>query len=249
MASSLKTLLDTVNDEIGFERANSYIGSTDANIRTLVAQAQKSAKILRDLNLQKLVRQSVIALNTATVDLSMDPGGRISWVPLPTDFYAYTFDTIYQDGRIDPAQMPTPAPTWAYLISRAGPQSLRVRLRELKDRLYIFSPDASQTINFEYISKNPITVVSGVPAPAASVTSDSFTTDNDTWDCDDTLFVNEVKWRYLQVKAIGDWNTSYQDAQNYQNLFRARDGGATTILPPQAWPFPSEPYTNLWVDT
>ena len=248
MASNLKTLLDTVNDEIGFERASSYIGSNDPNIRTLVSMAQKSAKILRDLHLQKLTRQSVIALSTAIVDLSMDPAGRISYVPLPDDFYAYTFDTIYQDGRIDPAQLPTPAPTWAYLISRSGPQSLRVRLREMKDRLYIFSPDASQNINFEYISSKPITVVSGRPAPAASVTSDTFTTDNDTWDLDETLFINEVKWRYKQVKAIGDWNTDYQDAQSYQNMLRARDGGATTLYPPDAWPYPAEPYTNLWVD-
>jgi hypothetical protein len=247
MSSSLKTLLDTVNDEIGFDRASQYIGSNDPNIRTLVAIAQKCAKILRDLNLTRLIRQTQIALSTATVDLSMDDQGRISWVALPDDFYAYTFDTIYQDGRIDPAQLPTPAPTWAYLISRAGPQSLRVRLREMKGRLYIFSPDATQNINFEYISSNPITVVSGRPAPAVGITSDSFTTDNDTWDMDDTLFINEVKWRYKQVKSL-DWQADYNDAQNYQNIFRARDGGATTLYPPNAWPFPAEPYTNLWVD-
>src|SRR5690348_10359901 len=246
MSSNLKTLLDTVNDEIGFERAASYIGSNDPNIRTLVATAQKAAKILRDMNLQKLVRQSGIALSTATVDLSMDPGGRISGVPLPTDFYAYTFDTIYQDGRFDPAQLPTPAPTWAYLISRAGPQSLRVRLREIKDRLYVFSPDATQNINFEYVSKAPITIFSDTPT-VSTQPSDSFTQDTDIWDIDDTLFINEVKWRYQQVKAIGDWQSSYQDAQNYQNFFRARDGGATTLYPPNAWPYPAEPYTNLWV--
>lgn len=248
MASTLKTLLDTVNDEIGFDRASSYIGSTDPNIRTLVAMAQKAAKVLRDLHLQKLTRQSVIALSTATVDLSMDPSGRISWVPLPDDFYAYAFDTIYQNGRIDPAQLPTPSPTWAYLISRSGPQSLRVRLREMKDRLYIFSPDASQSINFEYISKNPITVVSGHPAPASSITSDTFANDADIWELDDTLFTNEVIWRYLKVKNIADWQSTYQDAQDYQNFLRARDGGATTLYPPDAWPYPAEPYTNLWVD-
>ncbi len=247
MSSSLKTLLDTVNDEIGFDRANSYIGSNDPNIRTLVAIAQKCAKILRDLNLTKLVRQSVIDLSTAITDLSMDPSGRVAYVAFPDDFYAYHFDTSYQDGRIDPAQWPTPAPTWAYLISRSGPQSLRVRLREMKDRLYVFSPDASQSLNFEYVSSNPITVVSGRPAPAVGITSDSFTTDNDTWDMDDTLFINEVKWRYKQVKSL-DWQADYNDAQNYQNIFRARDGGATTLYPPNAWPFPAEPYTNLWVD-
>lgn len=247
MASTLKTLLDTINDEIGFDRSNNYLASTDPNIRTLVAIAQKSALILRDLQLTQLRRQAVIDLSTAVTDLEFDPSGRVAYVDFPTDFYAYVFDTSYQDGRIDPAQWPTPAPTWAYLISRSGPQSLRVRLREMKDRLYVFSPDATQSLNFEYISKNPITKVSGTPAPAASVTADQFTSDADIWDLDDTLFTNEVRWRYRRVKGFQDWSDDYQDAQNYQNILRARNGGATTIYPPNAWPYPAEPYTNLWV--
>jgi len=96
------------------------------------------------------------------------------------------------------------------------------------------------------VSKAPITIFSDTPT-VATQPSDSFTQDTDIWDIDDTLFINEVKWRYQQVKAIGDWQSSYQDAQNYQNFFRARDGGATTLYPPNAWPYPAEPYTNLWV--
>lgn len=249
MSKSLKAILDTVNDEAGWDRASNYIASQDPNIRTLVAIAQRSALVLRDLHLTELVRQAVIPLSEAVVDLSLDPQGRISLVDLPDDFYAYTNDTSYQDGRIDPAQLPTPAPTWAYLISRSGPQSLRVRERLLQGKLAVFSPDATQNINFEYISKNPIDIVSNTPQPSPNPrTSDQFTADVDTWQLDDTLIEYEIIWRYQKVKGLGDWESSYQEAQRYQNELRARNSGATTIYPPDSWPYPAEPYTNLWVD-
>lgn len=247
MSKSLKAILDTVNDESGFDRSASYFTSIDPNIRTLVAIAQRSALLLRDLHLTELVRQAVIPLSTAVVDLNLDPQGRISTVELPSDFYAYTQDTSYQDGRIDPAQLPTPETTWAYLISRSGPQSLRVRERLIDGKLAVFSPDATQNINFEYISKNPIDVVRSTPVTSV-LTSDQFTSDLDTWQLDDSLIELEIIWRYQKVKSIGDWQASYQDAQTYQNQLRARNKGATTIYPPNSWPFPAEPYTNLWVD-
>lgn len=247
MSKALKDILDTCNDEMGFDRASPYIGNTDQNIRTLVAVANRSAQVLRDLDLQDLVRQQVTDLATATQDLSMDPAGRVYWVDLPNGFYKYRSDTLYQDGRIDPAQLPTPPETWAYLISRSGPQSLRVRCRILKDRLYIFSPDATQNLNFEYFSGNPITVdTTGRIVPSAVTTSDVFTTDNDTWELDPQVIELEIIWRYKRVKGL-DWQDDYNSAQQYQNLLRARDGGATTLYPPNAWPYPSEPYTNLWV--
>lgn len=247
MATTLKTLLDTVNDEIGFDRAGTYIGSTDSNIRTLVATANRAAMILRDLHLQKLTRQALIDLSTAIVDLSMDSSGRVAYVDYPTDFYAYTSDTSYQDGRIDPAQLPTPQPTWAYLISRSGPQSLRVRERFMKDRLYVFSPDASQSINFEYISKFPINSFTNGNPRAAAVPSDTFQYDVDQWLLDESLIQLEIIWRYKKAKGL-DWQANKQDADLYQNQLRARDGGAATLYPPNAWPYPAEPYTNLWVD-
>ncbi len=247
MAKTLKALLDTVNDETGFDRASNYVSSTDPNIRTLVAVANRAARYLRELSLQQLVRQCQISLADGTVDPSEDPQGRISYFALPQDFFAYTPDTSYQDGRIDPAQLPTPAPTWAYLISRSGPQSLRVRCRILRDRLYVFSPDATQFINFEYISSKPITVHASGIQPSSSVFSDVFTTDADTWDLDDSLIELEIKWRYKQVKAL-DWQTDKQDSDLYQNALRGRESGATTLYPPNAWPYPAEPYTNLWVD-
>ena len=248
MAKTLKALLDQVNSEIGFDLPNSYIGNTDSNIRQLIAITNGLAIEIRDLRLQKLVRQAFIDLGTGgTVDLSEDPGGRISWWPFPEDFYANVPDTVYQNGRIDPAEWPTGADMWAYLISRTGPQTLRVRLRTINDRIYVFSPDASQSIQFEYISKYPI---SSAFDPRGSVTQavpqEQFLKDTDTWDLDDRLMELSIKSRYKYEKGLD----STRDERNlilYTNELRGRDQGAKTLRWPDMYPWPGQPYTNLWV--
>lgn len=242
MSKTLKQLLDSVNDEIGFDRANSYYVSQDPNIRTLVACAQRSAQSLRDLRLQKLVRQASIDL----ADGEDTDDDRIKKYSLPDDFFAVVPDTTYQFGRADPAQLPTPAETWAYLKSRAGPEGLRVRARIIDDELYVFSPDVAQTFVFEYISDKPV-AVAGPVVSASATSSVTFTKDTDVWTLDDSLIELDIIWRYKQKKGL-DWQSDKQISDDYQVLLRGRDQGAQTIYWPDAWPYPGEPYTNLWVD-
>lgn len=248
MSKTLKAILDQVNDEIGFDLPSSYIGNQDPNIRQLVALTQGLARELRDLRLQTLIRQYFLDLGTGgTVDLNEDPEGRISWWPFPADFYAATPDTTYQNGRIDIALWPTPAQDWAYLISRTGPQTLRVRLRTIDDRIYVFSPDASQSIQFEYISKYPITVTSTTPVPSPNpVLSEQFTKDTDTWNLDDRLLEMYVKVAYKSEKGL-DATRDENRRRLYENELRGRDQNATTIRPPWAYPWPGQPWANLWV--
>lgn len=246
MSKTLKQLLDQVCPEIGFDTPASYYGNTnDENIRTLVAISQRVATLIRDLNLQKLVKFADISLanGTATTD------DRIFTYALPSDFYSLVPDTVYQFGRIDPAQLPTPAPTWAYLRSRSGPQELRVRCRFINNLLYVFSPDSTQSVQFEYIANAPIQQVApSTPVPSANpVLLTQFTSDQDIWLLDDPLFELCVKWRYKREKGIEGWQNDQQDYQLYENEVRGRDGGAQTIYWPEAWPWPGAPFTNLWV--
>lgn len=247
MPKTCKQLLDQVNDEIGFDRPSSYVNNPDSNIRQLVALANKLSVTLRDLRLQYLIRQAFIDLSAGTVDLTEDPDGRISWYPFPDDFYAVVPDTSYQNGRIDIAEWPTPAYMWAYLISRTGPQSLRVRVRTIQNRIYVFSPDASQSLQFEYISKFPIEIVSSTPTTTTEF-SETFISDNDIWLLDDPLFEIELKWRYKREKGL-DFTADAEDARLYRNELRARDQNAMTIRWPWSYPWPGQPYANLWVAT
>lgn len=246
MPKTLKALLDQVCPEIGFDTPSSYIGNTtDENIRTLVAISQRVAALLRDLGLQKLIRQAHISMANGTPT----DDDRIFYYNLPDDFYSLVPDTVYQFGRIDPAQLPTPPPTWAYLKSRSGPQQLRVRDRIIDGKLYVFSPDATQYQDFEYISNAPIQKYTGT-SPSISpnpVLVQSFTSDKDIWLLDDPLFEMCVKWRYKREKGIEGWQEDKNDYQLYENQVRGRDSGAQTIYWPDMWPWPGVPYTNLWV--
>ncbi len=247
MPKSLKQLLDQVNGEAGFDVPTLYIGSTDPNIVQLVAIANRCAVLLRDLHLQFLVKQANIPMTNGTPT----EDSRIFSFPLPDDYYCLVPDTTYQFGRIDPAQLPTPASTWAYLKSRSGPEGLRVRDRIIGDRLYVFSPDATQSQQFEYISKNPV----GTLVPATSFAGqagvyeghETFTADTDIWLLDDALIELEIIWRYKLAKGL-DSGQDKENSRLYQNELRGRDAGAQIVYPPGLWPWPGfEPYTNLWV--
>lgn len=243
---TLKQLLDRVSSLAGFDKASQYYGNTnDTNIETLVAIAQDVAQNQRDLSLQKLIKQASIDLTNGTAT----DNDQVFSYDLPSDFYSLVSDTVYQNGRIDPAQLPTPPSTWAYLISRAGPASLRVRCRFIDDKLYVFSPESSQTLAFEYISSKPIQEVTPthpVISPNPTYLTE-FTSDEDIWLLDSRLFELEVLWRYKRQKGIEGWQDNKTDYQLYENAVRARDGGAQTIYPPACWPNPGAPYTNLWV--
>jgi hypothetical protein len=248
MPKTLKQILDQVSEEIGFDLPTSYIGNPDSNWKQLVAITNGLAIELRDLRLQYLIRQNFTDLSTGgTVDLAEDPEGRISWWPFPSDFYAAVPNTVYQNGRIDMALWPTPAEDWAYLISRTGPQTLRIRVRTMRDRIYVFSPDASQSLQFEYISSKPITVHAGGIQPSAAVLSTVFTTDADTWDLDDRLIELAIKARYKGEKGL-DSTKDEDNLRLYTNELRGRDQNATTIRPPWSYPWQGQPFTNLQVN-
>jgi hypothetical protein len=240
MAKTLKQLLDQVNDEAGFEKPSSYIGSDDSNIAQLVAIAQRSGIVLRDMHLQRLVRVATIALGAGQ---SVGYSDQVQTFALPDDFLALVPDTTYELGRIDQADFPTTPELWNYMISRSGPAGLRVRCRIENNRLFVFSPDAGQSLQFEYYSKYPI---SG-QAVARLDPRERFESDEDVWLLDDSLFEMDVLWRYKRAKGIGDWESDRMDFMRYANQLKARDAGARTISWASGGPYPNEPYANLWV--
>lgn len=241
MAKTLKLLLDQVCAEIGFDVPGIYFNSTDENIRQMVAITNRSAIRLRDLHLQKMVRIASITLSGGT-SVSWSP--EVQSYPLPADFLALVPDTTYQQGRIDMVDFPTSPTLWNYLISRSGPEGLRIRCRIEDGRLYVFSPDVAETMKFEYLSKFPIQgAVSGI---RERVPKEQFDADDDTWLLDDPLIELDVIWRYKKAKGL-DWEMDRGDYQLYENALRARDRGAKTIAWPCGEPYPNAPFTNLWV--
>lgn len=236
---TLKQLLDQVSDESGFDKPDAYIGSYDPNIAQLVATANRSAILLRDLRLQYLVKHASIPMVNGTPAFTDD--GRILSYALPDDFYTLVPDTTYQSGRLDNAILPSSAPVWAYLIARLGVQTLPIRCRIIGNRLDVFSPMEGETIEFEYISNGTIR---GANVDTRFLSE--FSTDADVWLLDDALIELDIIWRYKRAKGL-DWQGDFATYQKYENEVRGRDSGSRTIGYPKDWPYPNEPYANLWV--
>jgi hypothetical protein len=236
---SLKQLLDQVNAETGFDVPQQYFQNPDTNILQLIAIANRSAVTLRDMRLQLLIKHASIPMENGTTAFTTD--GRIQSFNLPTDYYGLVPDTTYQSGRLDNVILPSSAPVWAYLISRMGNVTLPIRCRIIQDKLMVFSPEVGQTIEFEYISKYTIR---GADNDVQLLSQ--FTTDRDVWLLDDPLIELDIKWRYKREKGL-DWQDDYQSFVLYSNELRARDGGSRTVGWPKDYPFPNEPFTNLYV--
>jgi hypothetical protein len=240
---TLKQLLDQVNAEAGFDVPYQYFQNPDPNILQLIAIANRSAVTLRDMRLQLLSRHASISMDAGTPAFTTD--GRIQSFDLPSDYYGLVPDTTYQSGRLDNVILPSSAPVWAYLISRMGNVTLPIRCRIIQNKLMVFSPETGQTIEFEYISKYTISNVVG-GAQETFLSKETFTADSDVWMLDDALIELDIKWRYKREKGL-DWQEDYQSFVLYSNELRARDGGSRTVGWPKDYPFPNEPFTNLYV--
>jgi len=236
---TLKQLLDQVNAEAGFDVPQQYFQNPDTNILQLIAIANRSAVTLRDMRLQLLIRHGSVLMENGTTAFTTD--GRIQSFNLPADYYGLVPDTTYQSGRLDNVILPSSAPVWAYLISRMGNVTLPIRCRIIQDKLMVFSPEVGQTIEFEYVSKYTIR---GADNDVQLLSE--FTTDRDVWLLDDPLIELDIKWRYKREKGL-DWQDDYQSFVLYSNELRARDGGSRTVGWPKDYPFPNEPFTNLYV--
>jgi len=240
---TLKQLLDQVNAEIGFDVPQQYFQNPDTNILQLIAIANRSAVTLRDMRLQVLIRHGTIYMKGGTTAFTTD--GRIQSFNLPDDYYGLVPDTTYQSGRLDNVILPSSAPVWAYLISRMGNVTLPIRCRIIQNKLMVFSPQVGQTLEFEYVSKYTISG-SATGDNETALSKETFTSDDDVWMLDDSLIELDIKWRYKREKGL-DWQDDQQSFVLYSNELRARDGGSRTVGWPKDYPFPNEPFTNLYV--
>lgn len=227
MPNSLKTNLDQVLAESGFQKPDSYIGNSEQDVAQIVAVAQVAALELAELALQTLRATWALTLTSATT------------YALPTDWLGFVPDTAYQHGRWDRIDLPTTEPLWAFLQSTTGLSSLPIRARIIGDQLNIINPQSGAVVNIEYYSNAPITNSGGTNIS-------QFAADTDTWRLDDRMFQLEVKWRFKKEKGLADWQADNADALHRKSIVEGRTAGNSTIVP-SATTVSGEPFTNQWV--
>lgn len=225
---NFREIASAVYGETGYVVPDSFFGSPSPDDIQVCYLANRAAAYLREKGFQKLIKRYEITLTTAES------------YALPSDYLEIVPDTTMINGRIDAVNLPTTAPTWAWLKSQNSTSSYTVFARIINDELAINAPDAGEVVAFEYISNAPITDSN------SETYKQRFTDDYDIWLLDDDLLILETKWRFEKAKGIDGWEVSAQESKDYRNSVMARDKSAKTIGQ-RTDDVLSEPYTRLWV--
>ena len=229
MPSSLKTILDAVLLESGFQVPASYTAGLNPDDLQMVALANAAGDEIREMGLEQAIREVTIPLTTATS------------YALPSDFLSYVPDTGYVVGRLDPIMLPTTPAEWAVIKSGNELPGDTIRARFIGGQLEVINPTNGDAIRLEYVSDSPWT------AGDAVTPKESATLDTDLWWLDRRLLVLATKWRWKKEKGLTDWQADYQAFQQHANAVRARNGGARTLCLGDPGFGVQEPYTPLWV--
>lgn len=207
---SLLTTITQVCRRIGITPPASVSSSSDPQIIQLMALGNEEGQ---DLSArypwQVLTNQS-----TFTTIAAEDQG---SILTLAASDYRYVINNVmWNRSLIRPVFGPLAPYQWQELKARniAGPWT-QYRFRG-NDLLFIPTPVAGQTIAFEWISKNWVTV-------AAGGTSATWTADADTGLIPEEIMAQGILWRWKEAKGL-----SYaEDYNKYERLVAdamARDG-------------------------
>lgn len=208
--TTIKTILDTVLDETGFDKPSSYFGGSDqASIRGR-ALANASVRDLLAIPHRRLVKEGTITMTTANT------------YALPSDLYAFVFDTMYETGDSQPVNFPVRDQRFARINASGVGEGVLTNVRVAGGNFEIDDPKDGETLEFTYRSNTPIQATGG-----GSLKAD-YTADTDVWLLDKSLHIYDLIWRWKKLHGM-----QYQDDlalfKRYEREYRARDGGARSV--------------------
>jgi hypothetical protein len=208
---SLLTLIQNVTDELGITRPSTVISSTDQQVRQLLRLANRAGeKLIERHDWERLVIEET---HTST---AAENQGALTTIT-GTDFLYIINETMWNRTLNRPIPGPLSAQEWATLKSSSvtGPyQEFYIRGGDL---LMIPAPAASQTISFEWVSKNYILDNDGTTTKAV------FDEDTDTTLIPQSLIELSVIWRWRKKKGF-DYAEDFNDFEEALNKYKARDG-------------------------
>lgn len=119
---------------------------------------------------------------------------------------------------------PTPSIIWQWLNSGFVVNATRRRWFAIRGNQFMIypTPSSTDTIAFDYYSKNWITRQSD------SVNTNTFASDNDTVRIDADLLTLGLKWRFLQAKGM-PYEPEWKEYQNMKDEVLADNAGKGVI--------------------
>lgn len=193
---SMLTIIQDVADRVGIPRPTMVVGSTDNQVRQLLAILNEEGQALSKRGeWQGLTAQW--SFNTTATEVQTGS-------PLPTDLRKMIPDSIFNRTLMRKVLGPITPQEWQALKAYPAYNRVYLAFRERGGEIIITpTPPADQEIVYEYVSNNWATDSAGVP-------KSQFTADMDLTVLDEELLKLGLRWRWKLAKGLNyaeDMNT------------------------------------------
>jgi len=211
---TLLTIIQDVTDLLSLPRPQAVVASQDAQVRQLYALANEEGKELASRHdWQALTMQYTFDTTEAAVQTSA----------IPADLDRFIANTFF--NRTTRRNLLGPLTPQDWQAIQAQPQLNRVYIswRE-RGNIFLATPDPvppTQTIAYEYVTKNWAISAAGTPQAR-------FSADDDTSYLDEELIKLGVRWRFMKTKGL-EYAEDFRTYERQVQQARGRDGGATRL--------------------
>ena len=212
---SLLSMVTQVCRRIGITPPASVSGSSDPQILQLMALANEEGQ-----DLSARYPWTVLQNESTFTTVAAETQGAITTLA-GSDFRYILNDIMWNRSLLRPVFGPLTAQDWQALKARNvnGPwNQFRIRGTSV---IFIPAPAAGQTIAFEWISRNWVSL-------ASSGTSATWVADADTGLLDEEIMTQGIIWRWKEYKGLG-YAEDYAKYERLVNDQMARDGGKSRL--------------------
>jgi hypothetical protein len=216
---SLLSIITEVTGRLALAQPVTVIGSTDQQIRQLLALTIVAGRTLaQDADWQALTSEQLFT----TVAAATQPGA------FPADFDRFVPNSGFNRTTRRPVNGPVTAAQWQALKAQPQLNTVYLVYNERQGNFNVSpSPPAGQTIAYAYVSSMWAKSAGGTPQI-------TYLADTDLTFLDEALLADSVCWRFLRAKGLSyaEEMTTFERNMEQQ---QARDGGSTMLsLSPQA---------------
>ena len=216
---TLLTIVTGAADEIGLERPETIIGNTDPQIRQLLRSANQEGQ-----HLVSVYDWEILQKEGSFTTAAQESQGIMTTIA--SDFNRFSNNTMWNRTTSEKIYGPLTNVQWQR--EKADVSSGVTNWFRIRGGVLIFTPNpvASQTVKFEYYSKNWVDL--GTGASPAVADGSAFNNDANTVVFDEELMTLGVTLRWLQGRGL-DFTTALSHYRERLEIVRGQDGAKPNI--------------------